>query len=216
MKRLFVFSLIIIGFMFVTNCYKDEQPIVNQNHVKVISVDIEKFDPVKFLAEVSIGRSGGQQNFNFPLSGVLYNPFTAQHTQIVMNLSKVDSVTYSKISTINAFAFNIQWGEYDIVYYFKDGTTRTFLDNYAPKSLGNYSVIIPNVIYNQLKPTNTYNYVSISRTTKSEKYPDLNCGTLKSRLFYIHQFGPDSMGVFAITGKNCNSSVFNYEFLVSE
>ncbi len=218
MKHLIVFLILISGFT-LQNCYKDA---INEDKIekKVIVLDPDKFDVKSFLSSIQ-GRDGGQNPFNFPESGVTYNPFTAKHTQTAANLSLVDSVSYFRISEVDAFAWDTYWDVYNITYFFKNNTTLVLSRTYAPAYLGQTSTIYPNIAHNQLYSSNPNTYVTIDRTTKREKYVDVYCGKNdKIRLFYVYTVpglintAPAIVDTVPINGKICNSSVFNFAFII--
>ncbi|MFZ1704338.1 MAG: hypothetical protein WAT79_08320 [Saprospiraceae bacterium] len=213
MKRALIFCLIIMGFMFSTNCYKE--PIIpDPQYEKVISLDIEKFDSKAFMESLPAGaRDGGQNGFNAPASGVTYNPFTG-FNYTVANLRLVDSVKYVKTSDVNANAWDIYWDLYNITYHFKNGSTLVLGRTYAPESLGDFATYIPNVIYNQLDPGNNKNFVAFSRINKKERYTDFGCGVEKFRFYYSIKIENDSTRVSTINSKNCVTDAFITQFII--
>ena len=202
-KLTIIFSFI-IGFLI--GCYDDlpDDSVESTNTHKYFNVD--DFEMTGF-------RDGGQQPFQFMTSQVEYDPFKPGYPQTVVNIQRLDSVKYFRISQPNAGAFDTEFDIYNITYFFKDGSTKQSNRIYAESILGNSYTYLPDTDYNQLAVNNPVNFITLKRGVKSETYADNICGKVKRRFPYTHYFNNDSIRVNTIDGDRCNSNVFSYQLI---
>lgn len=207
MKQIITFTLIFMIF----GCLKDEIPKEQNTQVvqskKYFSID--DFNSPEFEGI----RDGGQNTFQFMTSMVEYDPFKPGYPQTAINIQRMDSVKYFRISEPNAGAFGTEFDIYNITYYFKDGTTKLSSRIYAESVIGASHTYYPDNTYNQLSVNNPSNYVTLKRSTRAETYADNGCGKIKRRFNYTHYFNTDSVGVNTIDGDRCNSNVFSYQLI---
>lgn len=216
MKHIIFITAITGLLVFTLGCLKDE--MTKEQNTQV--VQSKKYFNVDDF-EITGFRDGGQNAFQFMTSQVEYDPFKPGYPQTVINIQRLDSVKYFRISEPNAGAFNTEFDIYNITYYFKDGTTKTSNRIYAESILGASYTYLPDTDYNQLAVNNPVNYITLKRGVRSENYVDNGCGKVKKRFPYTHYFGQtinglpvfDSIGVNTIDGDRCNSNVFSYQLI---
>lgn len=211
MKHLIFITAITGLLIFTLGCLKDDLNKTENTQVvqskKYFSID--DFNHSGF-------RDGGQNPFQFATSQVEYDPFKPGYPQTVINIQRLDSVKYYRTSQPNANAFDTEFDIYNIIYFFKDGTTKTSNRIYAESILGNSYTYIPDTDYNQLSVNNPNNFETLKRGVRSEPYPDHDCGKEKKRFSYTHYFNLDSVGVSPINGDRCASNVFSYQLITIE
>ena len=197
-------------FAFI-QCNKDDQDHITQETPKVTYLDPEGFDMRAFMKEIQ-GRDGGQNSFMMEQTAVLYNPFTARHTQEAFNIRLLTRVEYFRVSIVNAYAWDRSWDIYNVNFIYADGSIVTRGRVYANAAFGNFHIHYPQVINNQVLPGNNQRFVKLERTTQREKYPDKDFGVIKNRLFYVHYFELDSIGLGAINSRTFGGTVYNFLF----
>jgi len=211
MKPLIFITAITGLLVFTLGCLKDE--ISKEQSTEIVQpkkyFSIDDFNSPEFGGI----RDGGQNAFQFATSQVEYDPFKLGYPQTVINIQRLDSVKYFRISEPNAGAFNTEFDIYNITYFFKDGSTKQSNRIYAESILGAAYTYLPNTDYNQLSVNNPVNYVTLKRGTRSEPYVDNGCGKVKRRFPYTHYFNTDSIGVNTIDGDRCSSNVFSYQLI---
>ena len=208
MKPLIFITAITGLLVFTLGCLKDE--ISKDQNTQVVQskkyFSIDNFDHSGF-------RDGGQNAFQFMTSQVEYDPFRPGYPQTVINIQRLDSVKYFRVSEPNAGAFDTEFDIYNITYFFKDGSTKQSNRIYAESVLGNSYTYLPDTDYNQLAVNNPNNFETLKRGTRPEPYPDHDCGKEKKRFLYVHYFNLDSVGVSVINGDRCASNVFSYQLI---
>ena len=208
MKHLIFITAITGLLVFTLGCLKDE--ISKDQNTEIVQskkyFSIDDFNHSGF-------RDGGQNPFQFMTSQVEYDPFRPGYPQTVINIQRLDSVKYFRISEPNAGAFDTEFDIYNITYFFKDGSTKQSSRIYAESILGAAYTYLPDTDYNQLAVNNPNNFETLKRGTRAESYPDHDCGKVKKRVSYTHYFNLDSVGVSPINGDRCASNVFSYQLI---
>ena len=208
MKHLIFITAITGLLVFTLGCLKDE--ISKDQNTEIVQskkyFSIDDFNHSGF-------RDGGQNPFQFMTSQVEYDPFRPGYPQTVINIQRLDSVKYFRISEPNAGAFDTEFDIYNITYFFKDGSTKQSSRIYAESILGAAYTYLPDTDYNQLAVNNPNNFETLKRGTRAESYPDHDCGKVKKRFSYTHYFNLDSVGVSPINGDRCASNVFSYQLI---
>lgn len=208
MKHIIFITAITGLLVFTLGCLKDE--ISKEQNTQVVQskkyFSVDDFNHSGF-------RDGGQNAFQFATSQVEYDPFKQGYPQTVINIQRLDSVKYFRISEPNAGAWDTEFDIYNITYYFKDGSTKQSNRIYAESILGAEYTYLPDTDYNQLSVNNPVNYVTLKRGTRSETYVDNGCGKVKNRFPYTHYFNTDSVGINTIDGDRCSSNVFSYQLI---
>ena len=207
-KTLLLINILILAMY---GCLKDDISTMPEAANTHKYFNIEDLDPAAFLTKHL--RDGGQNPFQFMTSQVEYDPFKQGYPQTVINIQRLDSVKYFRISEPNAGAWDTEFDIYNITYYFKDGSTKQSNRIYAESILGNTYTYLPDTDYNQLSVNNPVNYVTLKRGVRSELYVDNGCGKVKRRFPYTHYFNNDSIGVNTIDGDRCSSNVFSYQLI---
>jgi hypothetical protein len=208
MKQILVITTILSLLFFTLGCLKDE--ISKEQNTEI--VQSKKYFSIDDF-EITGFRDGGQNPFQFATSQVEYDPFRPGYPQTVINIQRLDSVKYFRISEPNAVAWDTEFDIYNITYYFKDGSTKQSNRIYAESILGNQFTYLPDTDYNQLAVNNPNNFETLKRGTRAESYPDHDCGKVKKRFPYTHYFNLDSVGVSPINGDRCSSNVFSYQLI---
>ncbi len=211
MKHLIFITAITGLLVFTFGCLKDEMKKEQNTQV----VKTHKYFNVDYF-EMTGFRDGGQNAFQFMTSMVEYDPFKPGYPQTAINIQRLDSVKYFRISEPNAGAFDTDFDIYNITYYFIDGTTKTSNRIYAESIIGNSYTYLPDTDYNQLSVNNPVNFITLKRGVRSEPYVDNGCGKVKRRFPYTHYFNADSVGVNTIDGDRCSSNVFSYQLIIIE
>ncbi len=211
MKHLIFITAITGLLVFTLGCLKDDLNKTENTQV----VQSKKYFSIDDF-EITGFRDGGQNAFQFMTSQVEYDPFKPGYPQTVINIQRLDSVKYFRISEPNAGAFDTEFNIYNITYYFKDGSTKQSNRIYAESILGNSYTYLPDTDYNQLAVNNPNNFETLKRGVRSEPYPDHDCGKVKKRFSYTHYFNLDSVGVSPINGDRCVSNVFSYQLITIE
>lgn len=201
MKKIFI-PLIILVTGTLMYCTKDTDPdqTVPATIHKVLTV--EDFTP-------EAGVRDGKKPFDFPTSQVIFDPFTSGVPQIAFNIERMDSSVYIRQDNGGANYQGIMFGNYKITKYFKDGTSEEY-KIYAPANGPKYTVL-PDVLYNQVDPTNPHNSTTIVRQPKSEWYYDHRCGKMKRQ--YLYAVTTDTTAAVWIEGDRCWSHVFSYKLI---
>ena len=198
---------LLIG-LFIIGCLKD-----TTEPTKTETYQTSTVSDVDFQLDI---RDGEKLPLDFHISQVEYNPLITENPQTAFNIFRIDSVKYERVSTsgVNPFNSGVIFHKYFVTRYFNGGETYT-KKVYANSSLGQLSVIIPQVANNQLRNSNPYNYITIIRGKRTEQYFDHICGIVKKRLFYTELAEIDTVGQFTIDGNNtnCNVNVFSYKFM---
>ena len=211
MKPLIFITAITGLLVFTLGCLKDELAKTENTEI----VQSKKYFSIDDFNSIEFGgfRDGGQNAFQFATSQVEYDPFKQGYPQTVINIQRLDSVKYFRISEPNAGAFDTEFDIYNITYFFKDGSTKQSSRIYAESILGNQFTYLPDTDYNQLAVNNPNNFETLKRGTRPEPYPDHDCGKEKKRFTYTHYFNLDSVGVSPINGDRCSSNVFSYQLI---
>lgn len=139
-------------------CYKDNDD-TNKLSFLEANVQARDGDYYPFLSHISLVR---KDIFNY--------------TTYVYNISKIDSVSFNRISKSRHKFESYIFNPYKVSIKYKDGSIIDFTA-LCQETLGNNKVIKPDVLYNQLDSINKNNSITIQRINKAYIEYNPYCGS---------------------------------------